>query len=185
VLFLTEIWGYRELAAGFAMSLPAVAATMAAIVAGRLMPRFGPRAAIVSGGILVSAGAGLFALAIPLQPHFLTFFLPASALGSIGMGVVTTGLSTAAALSMPPERFAAATGLNQTARQFGGALGVAVLAAILAASAGSRLDAYRLAFGVAAIAAAGSAITGLMLSKPSRPAPTVRPVETAGQGATR
>jgi hypothetical protein len=43
-----------------------------------------------------------------------------------------TGVSTAAALSVPPERFAAAVGLNQTGRQVGGALGVAVLAALLA-----------------------------------------------------
>jgi len=44
---------------------------------------------------------------------------------------ITTGTSTAAALSVAPERFAAAGGLNQTARQVGGALGIAVLAALL------------------------------------------------------
>ena len=53
----------------------------------------------------------------------------------VGAGAVTTGVSTAAALSVPPERFAAAVGLNQTGRQIGGALGVAVLAALLAGTA--------------------------------------------------
>jgi EmrB/QacA subfamily drug resistance transporter len=183
VLFLTEIWRYRELTAGFAMSLPAVVATMAAIGTGRLIPRHGPRVAVVAGGILVAVGALLFALAIPVRPHLLTFFLPASAIGSIGMGVVTTGLSAAAALSVQPDRFAAATGLNQTARQLGGALGVAVLAAVLAGSTGSRLDAYRMVFAFCTVAAVGSAVSGLMLSARPRSAPAVS-AETAAQTAS-
>jgi hypothetical protein len=54
----------------------------------------------------------------------------------IGTGAITTGVSSAAALSVPPQRFAAAVGLNQTARQVGGALGVAALAALLDPGAG-------------------------------------------------
>ena len=54
------------------------------------------------------------------------------------MGMVTTGTSTAAALSVPPQSFAAGTGLNQTARQIGGALGVATLATLVR-SGGSDL----------------------------------------------
>jgi EmrB/QacA subfamily drug resistance transporter len=183
VLFLTEVWGYRELTAGFAMSIPAVVATVAAIVTGRLIPRYGPRLAVGVGGTLVAVGALLFALEIPQRPHLLTFFLPVAAIGAIGMGVVTTGLSTAAALSVPPDRFAAATGLNQTARQMGGALGVAVLAAILAGSIGSRLDAYRTVFAICAVAAIGSAISGLMMSGHSRPVPDALPAEPVDEAA--
>jgi hypothetical protein len=50
---------------------------------------------------------------------------------TLALGLITTGVSTAAALSVAPHRFAAAVGLNQTARQVRGALGVAVLAALL------------------------------------------------------
>jgi EmrB/QacA subfamily drug resistance transporter len=186
VLFLTEIWGYRELVAGFAVSLPAVAATIGAIGSGRLTSRYGPRVAVVAGGILVAGGALLFALTIPRQPGFLVYFLPAAVIGGIGMGMVTTGLSSAAALSVQPARFASATGLNQTARQVGGALGVALLAAILVGDpgSGSRLDAYRTAFAICAVAALGSAICGLMLSRPARPAPAAIPVATAGQAVS-
>ena len=70
-------------------------------------------------------------LGLPEQPSFLAFWLPISLPIGIGTGAITTGVSTAAALSVAPERFAAAVGLNQTARMVGGALGVAVLAALL------------------------------------------------------
>ena len=60
----------------------------------------------------------------------------------IGTGAITTGISTAAALSVQPERFAAAVGLNQTARQVGGALGVAALAALVGTDIASFKDVY-------------------------------------------
>ena len=70
-------------------------------------------------------------MALPEHPAFLAFWLPIGVLIGIGTGAITTGVSTAAALAVAPERFAAAVGLNQTGRQVGGALGVAVLAALL------------------------------------------------------
>jgi hypothetical protein len=60
----------------------------------------------------------------------------------VGTGAITTGTSTAAALSVAPQRFAAAGGLNQTARQVGGALGLAVLAAVLDGSTGGGVGPY-------------------------------------------
>ena len=68
-------------------------------------------------------------------------------------------LLVAAALSVAPDRFAAAVGLNQTGRQVGGALGVAVLAALLVNSGstvGPFVDVYVFCtlatFAVAAVA---------------------------------
>ncbi|HET6703714.1 MAG TPA: MFS transporter, partial [Amycolatopsis sp.] len=45
----------------------------------------------------------------------------------IGMGLLTTAVVTAAVAGIPPERAGVASGVNNTARQAGGALGVAVL----------------------------------------------------------
>jgi len=87
---------------------------------------------VIAGGALVLGVAGaLGSFALPAEPHFLEWWLPVGTLIGVGMGAITTGVSTAAALSVAPERFAAAVGLNQTGRQVGGALGVAVLAALL------------------------------------------------------
>jgi hypothetical protein len=87
---------------------------------------------VIAGGALVLGTAGLIcAVALPEQPRFLAFWLPIGVLIGVGTGAITTGVSTAAALAVAPERFAAAVGLNQTGRQVGGALGVAALAALL------------------------------------------------------
>src|SRR6185369_16075068 len=105
-----------------------------------VVARRGP-AAVIAGGALVLGATGLVcAVALPQQPDFLGFWLPIGVLIGVGTGAITTGVSTAAALSVAPERFAAAVGLNQTARQIGGALGVAVLAALLDGPTG--IDAF-------------------------------------------
>ncbi|WP_410592068.1 hypothetical protein [Amycolatopsis sp. lyj-23] len=46
------------------------------------------------------------------------------------MGLLTTAVVTAAVSGIPPERAGIAGGINNTARQAGGALGVAVLGAL-------------------------------------------------------
>jgi EmrB/QacA subfamily drug resistance transporter len=131
VLFLVGIWGYTPLEAGLAMTPGAVVAAIVALRAGALVARHGP-AAVIAGGALVLGAAGAWCtLALPEQPSFLSFWLPAGVVLGTGMGAITTGVSSAAALAVAPERFAAAVGLNQTARLLGGALGVAALAALL------------------------------------------------------
>ncbi len=136
VLFLVGIWGYTPLEAGLAMTPGAIIASAVALRAGPVIARRGP-ALVIAGGALVLSFAGLCCvLGLPEQPSFLTFWLPISLPIGIGTGAITTGVSTAAALSVAPERFAAAVGLNQTARMVGGALGVAALAALLDGATG-------------------------------------------------
>ncbi|MFC6929703.1 MFS transporter [Actinomadura yumaensis] len=131
VLFLTERWHYSVLKAGLASTPGAFTATAAALAMGRLTGRLGARPAVV-GGALTMVAAGLWTCAgLPEEPRFLTFWLPVGLLVGVGMGALSTGTAGAAALSVSPLRFAGATGLNTTARQLGGALGIAALAALL------------------------------------------------------
>ena len=136
VLFLVGIWGYTPLEAGLAMTPGAIIAAAVALRAGPVIARRGP-APVIAGGALVLSSAGLWCwLGLPEQPSFLSFWLPISLPIGIGTGAITTGVSSAAALSVAPDRFAAAVGLNQTARMVGGALGVAALAALLDGATG-------------------------------------------------
>ena len=136
VLFLVGVWEYTPLEAGLAMTPGAVVAAAVALRAGPVVARRGP-AAVIGAGALVLGVAGLLGtFALPEQPSFLAFWVPVGVLIGTGMGAITTGISTAAALSVSPERFAAAVGLNQTARLLGGALGVAALAALLDGATG-------------------------------------------------
>jgi EmrB/QacA subfamily drug resistance transporter len=161
VFVLTQGWGYSVLEAGLAMSPGAVVAAAAAVVSGRLCARFGVRPVVAAGGLIL-AGAGLWAtLALPRSPAFVGFWLPVGTVIGIGMGMLTTGTSTAAALAVAPTRFAAATGMNTTARQVGGALGIAALALILSAVAG--FDGFERAYLFCTAAALAAAIAGLAL----------------------
>ncbi|WP_396446096.1 MFS transporter [Actinomadura sp.] len=160
VLYLTSEWDYSILKAGFASTPGAFTATAAAIAMGRLTGRIGVRPAL-AGGALIMVAAGVWTIAaLPADPHFSTFWLPVGLLVGTGMGMVTTGTASAAALSAGPLRFAGATGLNTTARQIGGAFGIAVLAALL--PAGAAHDDYTAVYLFCTLAAAGTGIAGLL-----------------------
>lgn len=167
-LYLTQQWGYSELEAGLAMTPGALTAAAAAVTMGRLAGRRGPREAVIGGAAIMAACGVWIAAALPAEPRFLEFWLPGGMLVGVGMGAITTGVSTAAALAAPPTRFAGATGLNVTARQVGGALGIAALAVILQQVDG--LDAYAGVYVLCTIAAATAGVAGLWLARPaSRP----------------
>jgi MFS family permease len=145
VLFLVQVWGYSALQAGLAMTPGAVVAAAVALRAGPIVAARGPRFAMVGGALVLAVAGALAAFALPSAPNFLGWWLPVGVLIGVGTGAIATGVSTAAALSVAPERFAAAVGLNQTGRQIGGALGIAVLAALLdgaGSTAGPYADVY-------------------------------------------
>jgi EmrB/QacA subfamily drug resistance transporter len=173
VLVLTNLWGYSPLEAGLAMSPAAVIAAVAAVVAGRLSARVGTRAIVVFGGAVLFAAALWIALVLPAEADFLGLWLPGGVLIGLGTGALTTGTSTAAALSVAPARFADATGLNTTARQLGGALGIAALAVLLPATA--DLNDYTHVYLFCAAASAGAGLAGLALARPAR-APRLHPI---------
>jgi EmrB/QacA subfamily drug resistance transporter len=166
VLVLTNVWGYSPLEAGLAMSPAAVIAAVCAVIAGRLSARIGTRTIVAAGGAVLFAAALWIALVLPQEANFLGLWLPGGVLIGIGTGALTTGTSTAAALSVAPARFADATGLNTTARQLGGALGIAVLAVLLPAAA--DLNDYTHVYLFCALASAGAGLAGLALARPAR-----------------
>ena len=164
-LFLIGAWGYSPLEAGLAMTPGAIVASVVALRAGPVVARRGPRAVIVAGALVLGTAGLLCVLALPATPSLLTFWLPVGVLIGIGTGAITTGVSTAAALSVAPPRFAAAVGLNQTGRQVGGALGVAALAALLDGriDAGSGVGPYADVYLFCTIATFAVALAALWL----------------------
>ena len=181
VLFLTQVWGYSELRAGLAVSPGALAAALTAVLLSR-SGRFGPRTAVVAGAVLLAASGVWTLVTLPVHPHFLTFWLPAGTALGAGMGGITVGTASAAALSVDPARFAAAAGLNTTARQLGGALGVAALAAIMSAHVPSTRGDFQHVYLFCTLVTVLTALAGLGLRIATRPAPApvrAEPVEVA------
>ena len=179
-LFLTAVWHYSLLDTGLAVSPGALTSAVAAVVVGRRASPRAQRRAVSGGALLMAATMVWTYVALGAEPRFLTFWLPAGLVGGAAVGATLTALATVAMSAVPPERFAAGTGMNMTARQVGGALGVAAIAAILGSGAASVQD-FLNVFLFCGFAAAGAAVCGLALLE--RAAASAEPVAHSGRPA--
>ena len=96
ILFLTSIWGYSTLEAGFAVTPGPLMAALSSALAGRMIDRFGQRVSAVPGGLLFALGCVLFATGLGSTPAYLTEFLPATLLTGMGVGLSFAGFGSAA-----------------------------------------------------------------------------------------
>ncbi|GAA2370660.1 DHA2 family efflux MFS transporter permease subunit [Streptomyces carpaticus] len=133
--FLQLIMGYSPMEAGVRM-LPWTAMPMiVAPLAGALTDRIGGRPVVASGLLLMAIGMGWFALyADPAVSY--AGMVPAFILCGIGMAMFFAPSGAMAMGAVPPGMQGIASGVNNSAREVGGALGVAVLASVFAARGG-------------------------------------------------
>jgi DHA2 family methylenomycin A resistance protein-like MFS transporter len=114
-LFLQREEGHGPLAAGLLL-LPLFAPlTVLAPLTGRVVARVGPWMPMAAG--LVVAAAGLALLTAALAPALL--------LWGVGLGLLTPAVVSAAMDAVERERAGVAAAVNNTARQAGGAVGIA------------------------------------------------------------
>jgi DHA2 family methylenomycin A resistance protein-like MFS transporter len=150
-LFLQDVQGRSPLAAGL-VCLPAFATlALLAPAAGRAVARFGPRGPMAAGLLCAAAGLALL-LAGPVLPAFL--------LWGAGLGILTPAVVAASMGAVPPERAGLAAAVNNTARQAGGAVGVAAFGSIAgsATSAGFVHGFHAVALGAAGLYAFAAAV---------------------------
>lgn len=157
-MFLDAMWGYSVLESAAALSVGAVASMVTATLTGRVAAP-GPRrrAGILGVLMFLATLAWMSTDMFGPTPALWSAWIPAGILGGGGVGIVVTVLGATAANALPPDRFAAGTGMNLTARQLGGALGIAVLAAVFAAHPGDPLAGFHILFLLCAGFAAVSA----------------------------
>lgn len=151
-LYLQQVHGLAPWLAGLLM-LPAWAPlAIASPAVGRLTARVGPRPPMVAGAAVAATGQ-LCALLVPTTWSYLRL-LPALAGLGLGIALFTTAVVTAAIRAVPAERSGLASGMNNTARQAGTALGVAVFGAV----AGSTHPASSFVTGMHHAGIAGAAL---------------------------
>jgi EmrB/QacA subfamily drug resistance transporter len=178
VLFLTQVWDYSILEAGFAITPGPLMAAVAAPPGGRLSDRYGQRVVAVPGALLFAAGAGLLALNMDSTPDYVAEYLPAQILTGAGVGLSFASWSSAAVAQLPPERFATGSAVLACLRQIGAVVGIAVLVAVLeAAPAGDPLSGFTDAWTLMALAGVTTAALGLALGRVRASAPAGVPVE--------
>jgi EmrB/QacA subfamily drug resistance transporter len=175
VLYLQGVLGYDAIETGLAfLPVSVLIGVLSLWLSPQLNERFGARAVLIAGLVLLAAALALFARA-PLDAGYVVDLLPSMVLFGIGAGLAFPALTTLAMSGATPEDSGLASGLVNTSLQVGGALGLAVLATLAAdrtdslrAGGESMAEAltggYRLGFVVAAglvVVAIGLATTVL------------------------
>jgi NTE family protein len=161
VLFLTTVWRLSVLEAGLAVTPAPLVAVIAAGLAPRITARFGERAVVAPGALLLAAGAGWFALQTGATTQFVAEWLPGMVLVGAGVGLAFPALGNAALAAVPEDRLGTATAVNATARQIGAVVGIAVLVAILGDAGSVDAAAFDDGWTFCAALAAGVAVTAL------------------------
>jgi EmrB/QacA subfamily drug resistance transporter len=131
ILFLTQIWHYSILRAGLAVTPGPLVVAAVSGPAGRVASHVGFRRVMLGGFAVFAAGLSWFAVRVGVHPSYLAVWLPGTLLTGLGIGLTFPVLGAAAVSSLHASRFAVGSSVNQTSRQVGGAIGVALLVAIL------------------------------------------------------
>lgn len=130
--------GYSTLEAGLHTLPFAVAAGIAAPVAARLALRFGTTRVVAAGLASMSIGFA-WASTIDADAPYWSVIVPQMVLIAAGL-TMTTAPSTEAILgSLPKEKAGVGSAVNDTTRELGGTLGVAVVGSVFSSVYGPRL----------------------------------------------
>jgi NTE family protein len=184
ILFLTSVWHYQIIWAGLAVTPGPLVVASVAGPAGRLAARVGFRPVLMAGTSFFTLGLLLFALRVGLHPDYLAVWLPATIVLGFGIGLTFPVLGATAVSSLQPDRYAVGSAVNQTARQIGGAIGIAVLVVILGAphSVTSALNNFHHLWYFSASMAAASGLTVCFLARGRQ---RIDSATTTGVGTTR
>jgi EmrB/QacA subfamily drug resistance transporter len=128
--YLQLVIGYSPLEAGIRMLPWAVVYMLAAPRSARLVERWGHRRVVTTGLVVVAAGLAVLSRS-SLHGNYGLLAL-SLVVTAAGMGMVTAPSTSAIVVSLPLAKAGVGSAVNDTTRELGGALGVAVVGSILA-----------------------------------------------------
>jgi EmrB/QacA subfamily drug resistance transporter len=131
-LYLQQAIGYSALRAGMAMVPVTVILTVGGLVSRRLISVVGPRSILVTGGLITATACVWLAWVPTGPPAYLVHILGPLVLAGIGMGLMLVPITITVTSGVRPEDSGAASGLLNTSRQLGGAIGLAMLTTVAA-----------------------------------------------------
>ncbi|WP_324191875.1 MFS transporter [Nocardia puris] len=159
-LHMQQVLGFDALATGVAFLPFCLGSAVAMAIATKLLPRLGPRALLVTGGLIGALGIAWFSLGSP-DGTFLSDILGPSIVTSLGLGAGFVAMGGAATTGVPQEDAGMVSGLLNSSRLLGGSLGLAALAT-LAGSVTSGSDESGVAAASAGYSAALLCAAGLV-----------------------
>jgi EmrB/QacA subfamily drug resistance transporter len=129
--FFQAVLGWSGLLSTAAMMPMAVMMMATSGLAPKLAAGIGSRTTMAAGIALAGLGLALMALLVSVEGGYLSILPGLLAMG-LGMGLSMTPSTTAITASLPRAKQGVASALNDVTREFGTALGVALLGALLA-----------------------------------------------------
>jgi EmrB/QacA subfamily drug resistance transporter len=150
--YLQFVLGYTALQAGIRVAPHAFFLMIGAPLSTRLVERVGTKRVVTFGLLTVTGGLLLFSTATVSSGYPIVF--AAMSIMGIGMGFTMAPATESIMGSLPRDKAGVGSAVNDTTRQVGGALGVAVLGSLLASTYGSSVTSALRSTGVPVPAAA-------------------------------
>ncbi len=192
-LYLQQVLGYSPIRAGLAFLPMTLCIVAGSTLASRLVGRVGAKPILITGMASLTVGLFWFTDISPTGTYLGDMLFP-SLLTAIGIGLAFVPATISAVAGVAPQEAGLASGLVNTARLVGGALGLAVLAAIATSRTNTELHhvgttahaALVSGFQLAFVVSAGFALVGGLVAAFGLPrlparvqAPAMAPVESA------
>ncbi|MCH0558445.1 MFS transporter [Streptomyces sp. MUM 16J] len=137
--FLQAVLGWSGLLSTLALMPMAVSMMMTSGLAPKLAARIGTRSTMAFGIAVAGVGLAITALTVSVGGGYLSV-LPGMVAMGIGMGFAMAPATEAVTSALPREKQGVASALNDVTREFGTALGVAMLGALLSAGYRTSVD---------------------------------------------
>ncbi|MGU3433973.1 MFS transporter [Actinomycetes bacterium M1A6_2h] len=122
---------YSPLAFGIATLPFAAALAVSSPTATLVAQRIGTMPVIVTGLVLIGAGL-LVSASVEIDSSYVTVILPAMILLAVGIAVIQGPATESIMSSLPLDEAGAGAAVNDTTREIGGTLGIAVLGSVVA-----------------------------------------------------
>jgi EmrB/QacA subfamily drug resistance transporter len=137
--YLQSIMGFSALQAGLALLPWAAIMLVVAPLSARLAERYGTKLVVGTGLSFATVALLLFATLPATNISYVTDVLPRMVLIAIGMGLVMAPATESIMGSLPRAKAGVGSAMNDTTRQVGGTLGVAVVGSVMLSTYGARV----------------------------------------------
>jgi predicted MFS family arabinose efflux permease len=159
-LYLQDVLHYSAVESGVAFVGFALAVVVTSNVAQVVVGRFGVRPTLTAG-LVASALSVAWLTRLPVDGHYFWDLFPAFVLGGAGMGLSFVPVTIAGLTGVERADAGVASGLINTSRQIGGAIGIAAVSAIAATSTSSYVNSHSAVSAVSGVALDHGFKTGL------------------------
>jgi MFS family permease len=177
-LYMQDVLRYSPLQSGAGFVTMTLAIVVFSNVGQALVGRFGVRPVLTTGLLLDAVALGLLTR-LPVDGHYLANLFPAFLIGGLGMSMTFVPMTIAGLSGVGGRDAGIASGLINTTRQIGGAVGLAAVSSIVAsyaghgtltasAATGDLVHGYKVGFEVLTGVTLVAVLTALLFIAPAR-----------------